>query len=259
MELPMNLTVLGTGGFLNEGFPGCSLLVDGHLLVDVPPDIIQSLARESIDLGTIDTIVLSHLHGDHCFGLPFLLFNRFVRHDVAREGSGRLKLFGPAGTMERLKLLLELAISPEHPYVAWSLSSIEFTEMAEGVRHPAAGGLELEFVHADHEPETFSVLVHMRGEDVPRLLCSSDTRWGPHMEKLSKRDCGLFLCDSCGGGETGGVHMGFGEVSGQLLPRLCEGIRLLATHYSSLPDVDQGFEFARPGQKISLVAKAPRR
>ena len=256
MESPMNLTVLGTGGFLNEGFPGCSLLVGGHLLVDVPPDIIQSLARESVDPGAIDTIVLSHLHGDHCFGMPFFLFNRFVR--LAGEGSGRLKLFGPAGTMERLKLLLGLAISHEHPYVAWSLSAIEFVEMTEETRFPAPGGLELEFMHADHEPETFSVLVYSLGEDVPRLVYSSDTRWGPRTEKLSRRDCALFLSDSCGGEENGGVHLGFGEISSQLLPRLCEGTRLMATHYSSLPAAGKDFEFARSGQKIRIAAKVPR-
>jgi ribonuclease BN (tRNA processing enzyme) len=257
MGLPMNLTVLGTGGFLNEGLPGHSLLIDGHLLVDVPPDILQSLARESVDLGAIDTIVLSHLHGDHCFGLPFFLFNRFVRQ--AGKPALPLKLFGPAGSMARLKLLLELAISPEHPYVGWSLSSIEFVEIAEGMRLPAAGGLELEFARADHEPETYSLLVYIGSEKVPRLVSSSDTRWGAGMEELSGRDCLLFLCDSCGGGEDGGVHMGFGEIRTRLLPRLGKDTEFLATHYSVLPATDPGFGFARPGQKISLAAKAPRR
>ena len=74
----MEIKILGTGGFENEGLPFNAFLVDGHLLVETPPDILQSLRREKKNLGEIDTIVITHFHGDHCFGLPFLLFNIYL-------------------------------------------------------------------------------------------------------------------------------------------------------------------------------------
>jgi len=78
----MKVKILGIGGFGNTGLPFNSFLIDGHILVDTPPDILQSLKREGVGIEDIDSVVITHYHGDHFFGLPFLLFQYYERRET---------------------------------------------------------------------------------------------------------------------------------------------------------------------------------
>lgn len=83
----MRVLVLGVGdAFTLKGF-GSSAVVegpDGYLLIDCP-DLIhravhEAAAEHGMDLhvGSIDDIILTHLHGDHCNGLEAFGFARLV-------------------------------------------------------------------------------------------------------------------------------------------------------------------------------------
>jgi len=67
----MNIKILGNGGFYNEGLPYNAMAIDGHVLVETPPDILQSLMQQGMSPAQVDTVFISHIHGDHCFGFPF--------------------------------------------------------------------------------------------------------------------------------------------------------------------------------------------
>ncbi|HWR12074.1 MAG TPA: MBL fold metallo-hydrolase [Rectinemataceae bacterium] len=261
----MEVKILGTGGFENEGLPFNSFLVDGHLLVETPPDILQSLRRENVDLAEIDTIVITHFHGDHCFGLPFLLFNLYLTRS-ARLGELRaspLKLIAPFGLRDWMKTILGLAISPGHPYVEWSISALDSAEIGEGERMDVAGGLWLDFYKAEHSPETYSVLVGRGEGQEPLLIATSDTKWSPRLATLLARGGRLVLCDSGGKGnddadtetEVGPngeswaseVHMSPAEIEARVLPLLRPDTRLVATHFSADPPRTGTLSFAKCG------------
>ncbi|HEY8838625.1 MAG TPA: MBL fold metallo-hydrolase, partial [Dehalococcoidia bacterium] len=74
---------------------------NGRTLIDCGMTAMVSLARFGIDPGTVDTILVTHLHGDHFGGLaPFILEAQFN----AREGGNfpartrALCIAGPADT-----------------------------------------------------------------------------------------------------------------------------------------------------------------
>ena len=68
---------LGSGNaFCPEGRLHSLVLIDNKILVDVPPTIIPQLKRENISPSDINTLLITHWHGDHIFGFPFFILER---------------------------------------------------------------------------------------------------------------------------------------------------------------------------------------
>jgi len=78
----MQLTWLGTGTINTyDNFHTNSVLLDENtnkrLLLDCGGDIRFSLREQGLTYNDIDSVYISHLHGDHCGGLEWLGFCRF--------------------------------------------------------------------------------------------------------------------------------------------------------------------------------------
>jgi len=106
--VPPKVEVLGTGNaFLPQGRLHSLTLIDGQHLIDTPPTVLASLRRADIPISNLRTIFITHLHGDHIFGFPFLLLERKYISD--REGVHPLRVVVAPGGKERLHTLCELA------------------------------------------------------------------------------------------------------------------------------------------------------
>src|SRR5258706_4996900 len=78
-----------------------AVTMDGRvLLFDCGEGTQHQLMRSAVRFGAIEAIFLSHLHGDHLFGLPGLLGSMSLN---AREKP--LALYGPAGVGELMRAL----------------------------------------------------------------------------------------------------------------------------------------------------------
>lgn len=98
----MRMTVLGCSGSV----AGPDSAASGYLLtapdtpplvIDFGPGVLGALQRHA-DPGEV-SILLSHLHADHCLDLPGLLVWR--RYSPSRP-HGRVLTYGPAGTAHRI-------------------------------------------------------------------------------------------------------------------------------------------------------------
>ncbi|MDQ7032178.1 MAG: ribonuclease Z [Desulfonauticus sp.] len=105
----MKITFLSVGEAFDEHLANTSLLVSTEkldLLIDcgfsVPPYFWQH-TKNPLDL---TAIYITHLHGDHYFGLPQLLL-RFYEHNRSKE----LIILGPKGIKEKLLTILDYAYS----------------------------------------------------------------------------------------------------------------------------------------------------
>jgi ribonuclease BN (tRNA processing enzyme) len=239
----VDIKILGIGGFANSGLPFNSYLINGHVLVDTPPDILQSLKRENVSLNSIDTIVITHFHGDHCFGLPFLLFNMFLQR-AARNGNPP-RILGPSGIKAKIPELLSLAISPEHPYLKWVMELSMLLDIDETTTIGIERDVFLSFFKTDHEPETFAIRAFESRQEEPSFVASSDTRWSRRLTELFSKGK-LFLCDGNGDG-LGGVHMSPQEIKTFVIPLLPKDAKLVVTHLTNLPETDDGLVYAKPG------------
>src|SRR5262245_1119143 len=97
-----SVTFVGSGDAFGSGgrFNTC-ILVDApgiRFCLDFGASSLIALARLGISHNTIDTILLTHLHGDHCGGIPFLLVDAMLAEKRERP----LTIAGPAMTSQRL-------------------------------------------------------------------------------------------------------------------------------------------------------------
>lgn len=169
----MRLTVVGSGDAFGSGgrFNTCFRVETATttIFVDFGASSPVALHQQGIDSNQIDGILLSHLHGDHFGGLPFLLLDgQFLSR---RERP--LVIAGPPGSRERITALLEVFF-PRASGTKWRFSW-EVREIdPKGTTD--LFGLTItttEVVHASGAPST--ALRLSDGNSV--LAYSGDTEW----------------------------------------------------------------------------------
>lgn len=117
----MDLTFLGTGAGVpstKRNVSSSALRLDnGEIwLFDCGEATQHQILSSTITLSKITKIFITHLHGDHIFGLPGLLGSRSFQ-----DGESDLTLFGPAG----LKEYIECSLKVSGTYLRYALSVIE--------------------------------------------------------------------------------------------------------------------------------------
>src|SRR5215831_7509536 len=109
-ELPsagLRLRFLGSGDAFGSGgrFQSCLCLEgpDDRVLIDCGATSLVAMKRAGVDPASVGTVLLSHLHGDHFGGVPFLVLDgQFRRRDRT------LTVAGPPGTRERVVSAMEV-------------------------------------------------------------------------------------------------------------------------------------------------------
>ena len=98
----MKVRFLGSGDAFGSGgrFQTCIHVESGaiQLLLDCGASSLIAMRRFGVDPAAIDAVILSHLHGDHFGGVPFLILHgQFTRR--ARP----LVVVGPRGVEARVR------------------------------------------------------------------------------------------------------------------------------------------------------------
>jgi len=93
----MELTFLGSSNaFAAEGRYWSSFIVDKKYLFDAPPTLLPHLKQLDVNLRDIEAVFLSHHHGDHFMGMPFL----FLEYFYVTERKEDLYIVGPSGVKD---------------------------------------------------------------------------------------------------------------------------------------------------------------
>ena len=230
----MRLTVIGSGDAFGSGgrFNTCFLVetATATLAVDFGASSLVALKARGIDHARIDGIILSHLHGDHFGGLPFLLLDSQFLGRRERP----LVIAGPPGTRARLDAALEVFFprsSANKWRFAWEVIEIEPGRPTEVLGHSVA---TTEVVHYSGAPSTA-----LRLSDGKSLLAySGDTEWTEALVPVADgADLFIVECYGYAGRLTG--HLTW-EILKARLPEL-RAKRIMLTHMnpSALARLDE--------------------
>jgi ribonuclease BN (tRNA processing enzyme) len=200
----MRLTIVGCSGSLaGPGSPAsCYLVQAGHqgrtwnLVLDLGSGALGTLQRH-IDPTTVDAVVLSHLHADHCLDLCGLYVAQ--KYSPAVGLRTRIPVYGPRGTADRMARAYDMT-APDgmhHEFDFRDLADAQafrigpFTVTPHLVRHPA---------------EAYGIRVEADGEV---LAYTGDTDTCDGLSRLF-HNATLALADSAfvdGRDEVQGIHL----------------------------------------------------
>lgn len=221
----MRLTVIGSSDAFNSAGRGHSCYwlegaAAGPLVIDFGATALAGLGRLGLDPRRIGSIVLTHLHGDHTAGLPFLFLDGMYH----RLRTAPLPIYGPPGTAGRLEALFRAAYASladqPRPF------AVEVHELAPG-QDVDLGGARLRVFAASHQDPP-DVPLCLRIEAGGRVVgFSGDTSICPGL--LAAADgADLMVAECTALAPPAGRHLTW-EDWRKVLPRV-RAKRLLLTH-----------------------------
>ncbi len=129
------IVFLGTGDAFSAGgrFQAAYLLQNAGstLLIDCGSGVLASLKRNELAAAPIDTVLLSHFHGDHFAGLPFLL----LHYVYVEPRTKPLRIVGPPEVEGRVMQLYRAMYADSACQPASLRNSIYRGEAGEAARN----------------------------------------------------------------------------------------------------------------------------
>jgi len=176
----------GSGGRLNTCFHVVG--ETANFLIDCGATALVGLRRLQIDRNAIDTILVTHFHGDHFGGVPFLL----LEAQVVTKRTRPLTLAGPQGLASRYGKAMDVAF-PSSPHTP---TRFEFTltEIEPG-KPTELGGLRVTafpVVHTEAAGPCLGYRIEVEGRVI---AYSGDTEWTESLIPLG-RNADLFICET---------------------------------------------------------------
>lgn len=250
----MRLTVVGcAGSYPNAASPAsCYLLEhDGHrLILDLGNGSLGALHNylDPTESGSMEAVVVSHCHIDHCADLASLFV---ARHHYATERLPRLPVHGPSDMASRLAAIY----GAHNPTMMQSSFDFRTHEQAP----VDIGPFTIQTVVARHPVEAYSIRVSAGGCSV---TYSGDTGPNPDLAVLAGgTDVALFEASFVGTGNPRDLHMS-GADAARSAAAADAGL-LMLTHFVTRNDEERvlseaaeefsgPIELAKAGMSITL-------
>jgi len=242
----LTVTFLGSGdAFSSGGRLNTCILVEGEdkrFLLDCGASSLAAMKSQGVDPKSIDTILITHLHGDHFGGLPFMIIEaRFVS---PRERP--LTVVGPPGLEQRVIAAMEML----YPNSSQALDFVDvvFIEIYAG-KTSTIGELQVtpyEVIHPSGAPS-----YALRVEYADKVITySGDTEWTDVLP-VAARDAHLFICEAGFYDRLVPNHLSYATLLARREEFTCK--QFVLTHMSDemlaqLPDIE--FDFAADGKSF---------
>jgi ribonuclease BN (tRNA processing enzyme) len=243
----VTLTFLGSGdAFGSDGrFQTCLALRGGGptMLVDCGASSLIAMKRFGVAPNDVAAVVLSHLHGDHFGGLPFLVLDgQFARRTTP------LVVAGPPGVRERVERAMEV-LFPGSTRVERRFT-VDYVELGARVSAAVATARVTAFPveHPSGAP-AFALRIEYGGRT---LAYSGDTEWTETLVEAA-RDTDCFVCEAYTFDRKLRFHLDHATVRAEA-PRF-GARRIVLTHMGPTMlarRAEAAFECASDGLTVSL-------
>lgn len=242
----VQLQFVGSGDAFGSGgrFQACLVLsgAGAPLLMDCGVTSLVAMKRASVDPSTIGAVLISHLHGDHFGGIPFLVLDgQFSRRELP------LLIAGPPGVEARMKAAMEV-LYPGSSTVErrFPVSYVEWQDRA-GATLGDCTVTPYEVDHASGAP-AYALRVTYGGRTV---AYTGDTAWCESLVDAA-RGADLFVVEGYMHSRQVKFHLDVATLERER-PRI-ECPRIILTHMSNdvLQNETPGFERAEDGLVVEV-------
>jgi ribonuclease BN (tRNA processing enzyme) len=223
---PLEFAFLGTGNAFANGRYWNSFLLNRRYLFEVPPTVLPHLKKMDLSLEEIEVAFVSHFHGDHFFGLTFLLLE-YV-HVTPRTKD--LTIVGPPGIRERVEVVTEAGfphLSSKEP--GYNLIYQEVKDGREERLSTSDGLLTFQARRVEHVPdfECYGFRVQVGGRTVAysgdAILCD------PLVALGEGADVFVLECSSWDADAGAGLHLRPSDIA-ELRKRISPRTAFILTH-----------------------------
>jgi ribonuclease BN (tRNA processing enzyme) len=213
------------------------------LLLDCGATSLTALKRCGLDPGEVRTVVVSHLHGDHFGGLPFLILDgQFSRRTEP------LTILGPPGTRSRLEAAME-CLFPGSSQVRRRFV-VNVVEIAPGAAR-SVEGIEVTTWKAEH-PSGAPALVLRLAQDGRVIAYTGDTAWTDSIIDAAA-GADLLIAEAYYRDKDVPHHLRLADLDAHRAALTSE--RIVLTHMSEdmlAADVQPGYQCARDGMTLRI-------
>ncbi|MDP6872523.1 MAG: MBL fold metallo-hydrolase [Alphaproteobacteria bacterium] len=221
--MAVTVTFVGAGDAFGSGgrFNTC-IMVDGagvRFTIDFGATSLTALNKLGIAHNSIDAVLLTHMHGDHFGGLPFMLLDAMLGAKRDRP----LTIAGPKNLEARIGAALD-ALFPGSSARAAKFP-INYVELAVGQANDVLG-LTVTPVAAKHTPQTDPTALRVAVDD-KIVSYSGDGEWTPELTQAS-RDADLFIAECYFHDRAVKGHMSYPDIQANRVAFAAK--RMILTH-----------------------------
>ncbi len=217
----VEVTFLGTGAAFAPNAYNSSILIDRLILLDAGAPLTVHLPKAGVSLDAPRSVVLSHFHADHTFGLAWLMLGRVL----ANEHTPSLSVFGPLGTSDYLRSLLDLAWGEDMRKLCWDRLQLRVRELEDGDRFELEGSPATAF-RMQHSSR-LNCLGFLIERDGVRLGYTGDAELSSALESLVG-DADHVITEMTYTEQPGAMHLSRAEVEALITRH--PGTRFMITH-----------------------------
>lgn len=244
----VSVTFLGSGDAFGSGgrFHTCFFvrLPDTCFLIDCGASSLIALKKYGITSDEVDAILITHFHGDHYGGVPFILLDA----QQIRLRTKPLVIAGPRGIEKRVVAATEVlfpgssAVKPDFP--------VEFVEMTAGVTTKIGSVVVTpEAVVHSKNAKPHALRVECAGKTI---AYSGDTEWTESLPRIAS-GADLFICECSEYDKTVKHHLDYQTLLRRRSDLGCK--RIILTHLGDpvLSRLDSlEIDYAEDGKVIAL-------
>ncbi len=221
-QQPVQVQFVGSGDAFGSGgrFQACVSVRAGgaHVLLDCGASSLVAMKRIGVEPGSVDAVLVSHLHGDHFGGIPFLVLDgQFSRRERP------LTVVGPPGVGDRTVQAMEVLYSgSSQTQRRFELRFVELPERAEtAVGSATVTGFEVP--HASGAP-AYALRLRCAGRVI---AYSGDAEWTEALVEAA-RGADLFICEAYSWDKPIKNHLAYATLRQHRASLACK--RLVVTH-----------------------------
>jgi ribonuclease BN (tRNA processing enzyme) len=220
----MQLQFVGSGDAFGSGgrFNTCFHVVGSkvNFLLDCGASSLIAMKRLGIECNSIDLIVLTHYHADHCGGVPFFI----MESQFLTKRSRPLTIAGPPPIKEWFALQMEAAFAGlSRTDRRFEVTLVELTH-GRGWSFQDAEFQPFQVRHGPQFSHGYRICL-----DGKVLAVSGDTEWTNNLIEIG-READLFVCEAYAYDKPVPMHLAYRELV-EKLPEI-RPKRLIITHLS---------------------------